>query len=123
MSLIDREMIAAAIIHGPGYSSRLSDLIDSGTSRGRKTANNAGPYTTLRIIRHDRNQLAIKPSKISPTANMQHVMVLPKTRFLTPAISTPANELLKLTEAAESGTRRANLRAGKNETRRLIRIL
>lgn len=62
-------------------------LTDSGMSRGKKTASNPGPYTTLRSVRQDLNQLASNPSKISPTANMLQMMAFPKDLFFTPIVS------------------------------------
>lgn len=54
-------------------------------------ASNAGPYTMRRINRHDLSHIAINPSNISPTANMQQIIVLANTLPLTPAISIPEN--------------------------------
>lgn len=72
-------------------SSKENYLTDSGIRSGNKMASNAGPYTMRRINRHDLSHIAINPSNISPTANMQQIIVLANTLPLTPAISIPEN--------------------------------
>lgn len=71
-----------------------SHLTDSGMSRGKRKANSPGAYTTLRCTRQDLSQLAINPNRISPMLNMQDMRTPPKTLFLVPIVSTPANEII-----------------------------
>lgn len=64
-------------------------------------ANSPGAYTTLRSTRQDLSQLANNPNMISPVVNMQHMMVLARSLFFTPIISTPTNEIIAVCNCAE----------------------